>query len=107
VYWRATPYAFLAFLQETGLVYDKDPALFVTEVLYDVLAQVLAHEIRVPAGVVEEVLDPSWPRFADGFGHLPGVLAPYLAEQPAEVAIRSCSDLGPQKAVCNASMQLF
>jgi hypothetical protein len=46
-------------------------------VLHNVLAQVVAYEICIPAGVVEEVLDPSWSRLADGgFGHLPRVLAP-------------------------------
>jgi hypothetical protein len=46
------------------------------EMLDDVLEQVVAHGVWVPSGVVEEVLDPSWPPLSDGLGHLPGVLAP-------------------------------
>jgi hypothetical protein len=37
---------------------------------------VVAHGIWVPVGVVEEVLDPSRRHFADGFGHLPRIVAP-------------------------------
>jgi hypothetical protein len=53
------------------------------------------------------MLYPSWRHFADGFGHLPGVLAPNIFEQPAKVAVRSFSDLGPQEAVGDTRMQLF
>jgi hypothetical protein len=64
-------------------------------VLHHVLAEVLAHSVRVPSGVVEEVLDPSWSPLSDSLGHLPGVLAPDDFQQPAEVAVRSFSDLWP------------
>jgi len=97
----------LALLQKTALVYDQDAAVFIAEMLEDILAQVIADGIRIPVSVIEEVLDSSWPRLADGFGHLPRVFAPDLAEQPAKVAIRSLSDLGPQEAVRDARMQLF
>src|SRR3954462_10225405 len=56
------PYAFLAFLQETGLVHDEHPAPLISEVLHDVVSEIVAHEVRLPAGIVEEVLDPSRPR---------------------------------------------
>jgi hypothetical protein len=48
--------------------------------LHDILAQVIADVICIPMSVVKEVLDPSWSSLPDGFGHLPGVLAPDLAE---------------------------
>ena len=106
VYWRATPTDF-PLLQKTGLVDDQDAAVFIAEMLYHILAQVIADGIRIPVSVIEEVLDSSWPRLPNGFGHLPRVLAPDLTEQPAKVAIRSLSDLGPQEAVRDARMQLF
>ena len=61
------------------LVHHEHTALCVSEVLHDVPSQVVADGIGVPVGVIEEVLHSSWPRFADGFGHLPGVLAPNVA----------------------------
>jgi len=64
-------------------------------VLHHVTSEVVAHLIGVPAGVAQEVLDPSRPRLADGFGHLPAVLAPNVFKQSGEVAIGSLADLGP------------
>src|SRR5215212_10256992 len=75
--------------------------------LYHILTQVIADGISIPVSIIEEVLDSSWPRLPDGFGHLPRVLAPDLAKQPAKVAKRSLSDLGPQEAIRDARMQLF
>lgn len=50
VYWRATPRDFLPSYEKIGLVDDEHPAILVSQMLDDVLAQVIADGI--PAGVV-------------------------------------------------------
>ena len=42
----------LALLQETGLIDDKDAALFIAEMLHDILTEVVAHVIGIPVSVV-------------------------------------------------------
>jgi hypothetical protein len=106
VYGRAT-YALAALLQKAGLVGDEHPALFVAQMLHDILPEVVAHEVGVPLGRVQKTLNPLRVRFSDGLGDLPAVLAFHPPEQAEQVALHSLSGFRTGKAPGDTPVQFF
>src|SRR5215210_1060409 len=103
----ANTYTLLALLQEAGLVGDEHPTLFVAQVLNDILPEVVAHEVGVPLGRVQEPLDALRVRFSDGLGQLPAVLALHPPEQAEQVALHSLSGFRTGKATGDTLLQVF
>jgi hypothetical protein len=101
-------YALLALLQEAGLVGDEHPALFVAQMLHDILPEVVAHEVGVPLlGRVQQTLNPLRVRFSHGLGQLPAVLAFHPPEQAEQVALHSLSGFRTGKATGDTPVQFF
>lgn len=65
---------------------DEHPTLLIAEVLHYVLAQIIAHQGRVPLRGVEQPLDALRIRLSDRLCKLPAVLALDPSELPQQVA---------------------
>lgn len=72
-----------ALLDEPGVIDDQHAVR--AELLSDVLAQVVSNGIGVPAGTVEQVLQPSRVTMSGILGQLPAVLAAHRRQQGADV----------------------
>ena len=87
---------FRALLQKSGLI-EHQHGLLIAEVLDDVGAQIIAHEIGVPAHAGKKVLYAVGRAVAGRFGQLPAVLALDGGQQPAQISDSALARLAPAK----------
>src|SRR5829696_788246 len=99
-------HALVALLQEAGLVGDEHPTLFVAQVLHDILPEIVAHEVGVPLGRVQEPLDTLRVLVSYGLGQLPAVLAFHSPEQADQIALYSLSGFRTGKATGDTLLQV-
>ena len=80
-YWRCTPDAVGALLHVAGLVDHQDRSR-VAERVDDVVAQVVAHRIGVPAGPCQQMLQTIWSGRTAVLGDGPAILAVQARDHP-------------------------
>jgi hypothetical protein len=74
-------------------------------VLHHIGAQVVADQVRVPAGGGQQPLHAVWGPLAGVLGQPPAVLAPHIAEQAAQIRQRPPARLGPREPTRDPGVQ--
>jgi len=77
-----------------------------TQLLHDIVAQVVAHPVGVPPGAIQQPLHPIRGHLTGLLGQPPAVLALDLAQQPSQVGQRATARLHPPEPSTDALVQL-
>jgi hypothetical protein len=96
-----------ALLQEAGLIDDQHAARLVSEILDDVVAQIVPHPVGVPGGGVQQALRTLRPPLADRLGQLPAILTLHSVEQGGEIPSGPLAHLGTREVIGDAPVQLI
>ena len=106
LYWRATPQDFRPLLQKAGLVHDEHASGLISEMLDDVVPEVVADAVGVPGGGTQQALHAPGPGFADRLRELPAVLALDALQQAGQVAPGSLPRFAAGETVSDPRVQL-